>query len=173
MEAIQRATVEFNAEAKVSHAADTQTRLKDIRRRLSDPHPFKRFVDAVFSVPWAQNDRFLGRNQDLNKLSELLHPEAGRQKSCVLHGMAGVGKTQTALEFCYQQRAVFPYVLWIPAEDEAILAHAYASIMRLVEETTSSPKPTAPDPSSEIEASRRWLCQRKSPAWAALCRNSR
>lgn len=154
VEQIRRATKVFDAETHLAHAAATNK----FEQVLPHIDISLRAAQSVFSVSRAQNARFFGRKRELDELYHHLSPHDSEQKSCVLHGMAGVGKTQTALEFCYQKRGIFPYIFWIPAEDEAQLAQAYSKITHLAGTSSST---TSTDLSSDIDEAYQWLCRSK------------
>lgn len=74
----------------------------------------------VISVPIAENTDFIGRQKELDALREKLvlnHKLAG-VVSCALHGIAGVGKTQTALRFLYSNLTEFDAIFWVSADPE-------------------------------------------------------
>ena len=45
-------------------------------------------------------------------------------------GLGGVGKTQTALAYCYQHLADYRLIWWLRAEEPATLAADYAALAR-------------------------------------------
>jgi hypothetical protein len=156
-ESIELASKEFDKEATLAHVANTKTQLTDIREVL-DLERVQTNVTPVFSVPWSRNGRFLGRQKELASLAHCLKPNNAKQQSCVLHGMAGIGKTQTALEFCYAQKSLFSHIIWVPSETQAVLASAYAKIIRRIQGSSAS-RNTLIDPSGNVDASRQWLCE--------------
>ena len=53
-------------------------------------------------------DKFVGRNTELTTLAQQMISSSGnnmRRKSCLLHGIGGVGKFQLAAEFALQDAA--------------------------------------------------------------------
>ena len=90
---------------------------------------------------------FIGRDDELRRVHEVLtgtHEEiavsndpsdskdfVGRKTSpacCVLHGLAGVGKTQIALEYTYRYRSEYDAIFWLEAEHDWTLTSTYALI---------------------------------------------
>jgi len=69
---------------------------------------------------------FTGRENQLNDIGKLL-----KENYCVaLSGLAGIGKTQLALEYahcCYEAK-VYQAVFWVSAADEASLQTGYATL---------------------------------------------
>jgi DNA-binding SARP family transcriptional activator len=58
-------------------------------------------------VPFRRNPHFVGREVRLRQLAELLlpwpdEPTPTSPQVAILHGLGGIGKTQTAVEFCYR-----------------------------------------------------------------------
>ncbi|KAK3687876.1 hypothetical protein B0T22DRAFT_498147 [Podospora appendiculata] len=125
-----------------------------VKSRIRDATP-----DKTFSVPWPRNCKFVGRKDELDRLESLLSPSDSQQRSCVLHGMAGVGKTQTALEFTYQVKSIFRHTFWIAAEDETTLAESYGEIARGLGLSSGS---DVGNLTFLIEMARSWLCQNDS-----------
>ncbi|MEU4442122.1 FxSxx-COOH system tetratricopeptide repeat protein [Actinosynnema sp. NPDC050801] len=75
----------------------------------------------IWNLP-PRNPNFTGREEVLTRIRD------GLSKSVVsvhsLHGLGGVGKSQTAIEYAYRHRADYRWAFWIPAEQpEVIPAH--------------------------------------------------
>ncbi|MCA1600645.1 MAG: tetratricopeptide repeat protein [Acidobacteria bacterium] len=84
-------------------------------RAVSDLPRFPVALPAIWNVP-ARNPNFTGRSSDLDRLHVALtrHP---RPTLCSLHGMGGVGKTQTAIKYIHRQAHDYDLVWWINAEE--------------------------------------------------------
>ena len=54
------------------------------------------------------------------------------QRTAVLHGLGGVGKTQTALRFAWERMKDFAAVMWVSADTKEKLEKDYASAARLL-----------------------------------------
>lgn len=113
-----------------------------------------------YSVPFHQNPRFDIRWEKLDLLHENLQSTASdiaavRQRSCLIHGGAGVGKTQLAIEYTYMHRAEYDYIVWFCAETDLELAKAMgnlASHLQLRSEDVSRSR-------ASLEATKLWLEQ--------------
>jgi len=83
-------------------------------RAVSDPPRFPVALPTIWNVP-ARNPNFTGRGIDLDRLHAALtgHPTP---TLCSLHGMGGVGKTQTAIEYIHRHADDYELVWWINAE---------------------------------------------------------
>lgn len=90
---------------------------------------------AVWTVPYARNLYFTGRDEVLEQLMQLLAPgdscqdtvlrQAALTQMRALTGLGGIGKTQIAVEYAYRARVQgrYRHVFWITAaSEEAILA---------------------------------------------------
>lgn len=111
---------------------------------------------VAIGIPFAQNVRFQGRAQTLRDLHSLLLPRgpsvSKRLESCVIHGMAGIGKTQTALEYTYRYRQDYIYIFWIRAESVPEIVGSFGEIARRV-----LPHVTEQNQIRVAELVRRWL----------------
>ncbi|TGJ83408.1 hypothetical protein E0Z10_g5367 [Xylaria hypoxylon] len=86
-------------------------------------------------IPFDRNFRFQGREAVLDDLHKVLRPNDGvvgksGQKSCVIHGIGGVGKTQVALEYTYRYREDYSRIFWVRAETGVELSTSFASFAR-------------------------------------------
>ncbi len=101
----------------------------------------------VSTVAMNRNHTFTGRDDDLSHVHEILSrvdtEEIGsnsqlgaehfvRRKTgpacCVLHGLAGIGKTQIALEYTYRYRSEYDATFWLETEHDWTLTSTYARI---------------------------------------------
>jgi len=89
----------------------------------------------VFSVPeYGRNPFFSGRDDILDTLARQLKvTEIGRYNHCVaLYGLAGIGKSQIALEYAYRHEDDYVYVFWISGADRTQLLSGFSEIARIV-----------------------------------------
>jgi tetratricopeptide (TPR) repeat protein len=101
---------------------------------------------AVWGGVPPRNENFTGRAHLLDAVRDRLDesmPTAVVAQA--LHGMGGVGKSQTAVEFAYRHAADYELIWWIPAEEPALIQTALVELaMRLrlpVEPSTESAVP--------------------------------
>lgn len=100
--------------------------LEEIDKRA---HPSPRSAlskQSQNTVVMPRNDFFFGREDILHQLHQDIGPNEGenfpRQKSCVLNGLGGSGKTQIALEYTYRYRDPYQYIFWLCSESAPELA---------------------------------------------------
>lgn len=74
-----------------------------------------------------QNPKFTGRTELLQELSKNFWDGSHIQ---ILSGMPGVGKTQVALEFAYQNMHKYSTIWWIDAEDETTMLESCSAYLR-------------------------------------------
>ena len=93
------------------------------------PSPGSVPVHTILSLH--RNDGFLGREETLLQLASILGQASknGRAPAAAITGIGGMGKTQTAVEFCYRYGRFFPGgVFWLNFEDEDNVADEVAMI---------------------------------------------
>jgi tetratricopeptide (TPR) repeat protein len=83
-------------------------------------------------VPFARNERFVGREAMIQQLLDRVPPSTNEDtcQRTALDGLGGIGKTQIALEIAYRVKDNYPdcSVFWIPAMTSASFETAYREI---------------------------------------------
>ncbi|HZR43963.1 MAG TPA: tetratricopeptide repeat protein [Ktedonobacteraceae bacterium] len=84
-------------------------------------------------IPYRRNSFFTGREIVLKTLYERLHAAhlSGSPRVLALSGLAGIGKTQLALEYAYRYRHDYRAVFWVTAETPEVLL---VDVLRLAEQ---------------------------------------
>lgn len=87
-------------------------------------------ISPRWSVPYLRNAFFRGRHEILEQLENHLSPDlpSVALRCCTLSGLAGVGKTQLALEYAYRHYAQYAAVFWIGAETLESVIASFATI---------------------------------------------
>lgn len=110
---------------------------------LSEPGP----LPANSIVTYHRNEDFVGREIELLQIASVLGevPQHGRPQAAAITGISGMGKTQTAVEFCYRYGRYFPGgVFWlnfsvaqnVPAEVAAVGSERGLGLLREDEKLT-------------------------------------
>lgn len=77
----------------------------------------------------ARNHNFTGREDLLSALREgIRNSVAAAVVPYALHGMAGVGKTQLAIEYAHRFRDEYQLVWWIPSAQESLVRSSLAAL---------------------------------------------
>lgn len=149
----------FEAEAALASVQYDQGRHQEVMTHLALRNIHGNDGDVVTSGLVARNAGFIGREDILQKLYAALESSPSEKasrttscKSCVLHGLGGLGKSQVALEYIYRYRHQYKYIFWIRAETDAVLAESFLSIL-----PKAGIDPGAAALDRKIEMAREWL----------------
>lgn len=92
-----------------------EAELRKIIKILNLQPVFDPVLFHTFNVPFAKNQNFIGREQELAQIHELLQSKEMREP-VLISGMSGVGKTQIAVQYAYKYRGAYPEgIYWINA----------------------------------------------------------
>ncbi|RDW75382.1 hypothetical protein BP6252_06524 [Coleophoma cylindrospora] len=94
----------------------------------------------IFKAPNYRAKKFVGRTAELNQLSDASNSTASldnKPRVVVIKALGGQGKTQLALQYCYQMRGKMP-VLWADAQTKRALRKDLASFASLLDASVSS-----------------------------------
>jgi len=78
-----------------------------------------------------QTNHFTGRESELNMMKDQLMPgeNLDRRKTCIIHGLGGMGKTQLAIEYAILHKNHYTSYFWLDGKTEESLIQ---SLMQLV-----------------------------------------
>lgn len=124
-------------------------------REQSFPQVVPEMPSPLWNVPYQRNPFFTGREEILRHLSETLCREsiAALTESYTLSGLAGIGKTQTAIEYAYRSVQAYAAIFWMRAETSDTFGSSLVSIADLL----NLPEKQEQDQSRVVSAVRRWL----------------
>jgi tetratricopeptide (TPR) repeat protein/DNA-binding XRE family transcriptional regulator len=108
-----------------------------------------------WNLPFLRNPYFTGRDLIIRHLHQVLAPIEVLSHVCVLSGLGGIGKTQTAIEYAYRYANDYAAILWVQADSRETLLSDFAALTHTLdlqdrEET---------DHSRMIAAVKRWLVE--------------
>lgn len=142
------------------HKAITQTILSRVE------------VTKVTTLPFGRNASFVCRDNVLKRIEDGLYPAKPDPgcgtRSCVIHGMGGVGKTQTVLEFAYRFSRPDCYIFWLQTETPTELAETFSRIAKVLNLAKDS---EIQDQTQLITLAQQWLSKseytptRRSDCW--------
>ncbi|KAL9607579.1 MAG: hypothetical protein Q9167_007518 [Letrouitia subvulpina] len=91
-------------------------------------------------LPTPRNPRFFGRSAELKTIDLYLRAStAPGLRALAIHGMGGVGKTQTALAYAWGKVNEYDLVCWLHAETEIALASSLGDLARQLKLAQISP----------------------------------
>jgi len=122
--------------------------------KLHSSHTLPAFL-SYWQVPSQRNLFFTGREPLLHQLRQLLCQQqpAALTPSIALSGMAGIGKTATALEYAYRYFQDYSAVFWVEAETYENLTVSFVSLAHLLD----LPEKRERDQSKVVAAALGWL----------------
>ena len=123
-------------------------------------------LPPVWNVPHTRNLNFTGREAELDALEQSLTPGRAAALTQAIHGLGGVGKTQTAVEYVYRHLDQYEAVWWVRAEQPSTLAADYAALAGPL----GLPERAEPDQAAVVQAVRRHLGQ--SRRWLLVFDNA-
>jgi len=120
---------------------------------------------SAWNVPYLRNPFFTGREELLkqlhdnltqNKAAALTQAQARPTDSAqaqAIHGLGGIGKTQTAVEYAYHYRDEYRYVLWVNAVTRDELITSFVGLAELL----NLPERQEKDQTKIVAAVKRWF----------------
>ncbi|MBC7966656.1 MAG: TIR domain-containing protein, partial [Fuerstia sp.] len=107
----------------------------------------------VFHIPHERNRNFTGRDELLRDLRQAL--DSGKPAALVqaLHGLGGIGKTQTAVEYAYRHLGDYDTIWWVRAEEPSTRSGDFAALAKAL----GLPEADAQNQQIAVEAARTWL----------------
>lgn len=129
--------------------------LDNQEQQLSPPSP-------LWYVPYPRNPYFTGRVEVMQQIHTILHATvaAGTTPPPALTGLAGIGKTQTALEYTYRYAHEYEAVLWVKSETYATLVFdlvTLASVLQLPPSQNQNDQRIVESVKQWLRVHRRWL----------------
>jgi tetratricopeptide (TPR) repeat protein len=132
---------------------------------LSDA-PFQK-TNRFWFVPHPRNPYFMGRRSEMAALHKALRHggRAGITQMQGISGLGGVGKTQTAVHYCYDHQTDYAAILWFSAESpEALAADVVGAAREL-----ALPEARDQEQTVVVGAFQRWL--RTHQGWLVVLDN--
>jgi small GTP-binding protein len=110
----------------------------------------------VFDVPSARNIDFIGREAILRDIHNILCAKQTGRSIFSLGGVAGIGKTQVALQYAYEYRDFYDAVFWVSAASRKKLQEGLVGIAKGLSTALGVGREES-DTQSLISAAMKWL----------------
>jgi tetratricopeptide (TPR) repeat protein/transcriptional regulator with XRE-family HTH domain len=133
---------------------------------------------ALWTVPYARNPHFTGRDDLLSHLMQRLSPQEPGQSASTrqialtqaIKGLGGIGKTQIAVEYAYRAREQgrYTHTIWINAASEEAILASFAALAELL---PTFPAKDETDQRKLVTAIIRWLELCEQP-WLLIIDNA-
>ena len=134
---------------------------------------------ALWTVPYARNRHFTGREDLLEQLAECLsigkahEPPATRRVALTqqaIKGLGGIGKTQIAIEYAYRSReqGSYTHILWLNAASEEAIITSFLELAQLLPDFAAKEEK---DQRKLVAAIKHWLAQCQQP-WLLIFDNA-
>ncbi len=109
----------------------------------------------AWNVPYLRNPFFTGREELLKQLHDNLtqNKTAALTQAQAIHGLGGIGKTQTAVEYAYRYRDDYHSVLWVNAATRDELITSFVGLATLL----NLPERQEQDQTKIIAAVKQWF----------------
>ncbi|KAK3984497.1 hypothetical protein QBC44DRAFT_252748 [Cladorrhinum sp. PSN332] len=158
--------VEFEREVNWAHIEQTN----QIHAALAKAPGSEPKVSKATTLPFGRNASFVCRDHVLKQIEDGLHKgnpsSRPGTRSCVVHGMGGVGKTQTSLEFAYRHAKPNCSIFWLRAETPTELAESFSRIAKALNLAKDS---DIQDQTQLVTLAQQWLS--REPNWLLIFDN--
>jgi hypothetical protein len=94
------------------------------------PEAEEHVIFPCVKLPFKQNDNFFGREKEIQKISSYLAPktDGSELRSYTIFGKRGVGKSDIALQYAYENPSGFDAIFWIQCETSVSLRQSFTDV---------------------------------------------
>lgn len=95
-------------------------------------------INEHFLVPRRRVKDFLGRKDELNKMTSYFDNKTDQPQILVLQAMGGQGKSQIALEYCQRTQQTYRGVFWVNGNSVVSIVQSLVSMAFELDEKTAA-----------------------------------
>ena len=125
----------------------------------------------VGGAPCLANGNFVGRDSELNQLSDLLDPESLRQSAVAVVDIGGIGKTEFYIEYAVSHQEWYSSIIWLNAQDEPSLRADLLNIAEIILPYQVSMRTTRADENVLIHTIRQLSSHPENRKWLLIFDN--
>lgn len=130
---LNSANAEFENEARLAQVQEDAKRHKELLGILQ-PGNGTSSMEFKTNIKISRNENFVGRDGDLALLHSMLdsNPDgtgATSFRSCLIHAIGGMGKTEIALEYTYRFRKDYSHIFWLPSQTRTLLQEGFLDVV--------------------------------------------
>jgi hypothetical protein len=131
---LSTANSEFEKEAQLAHVQEEAKRHVEVLAVLQKTTglPMSEFKS---NITMGRNAKFTGRDDTLTLLHSFLEPSLKGDldtrpfRSCLIHAIGGMGKTETALEYTYRFGNYYLHKFWLKAQTKTSLQESFLDVV--------------------------------------------
>lgn len=128
----------FNAEVHLADKQEQKKRHEELLSRLdASPSSAPKSGSILSTVSLGRNVMFSGRDDVLSRLHNILgysfteyNNSSDCRRSCTIHGIGGMGKTETVLEYTYRYASCYSHLFWLHCESNARITQSFMTVLR-------------------------------------------
>jgi hypothetical protein len=123
-------TVKHLNEITINTKVNLDLQVKNMSQRhalTAEPDEPGTFPNKI--LPFAMNQNFYGRKEELDKIYDHLKPKGDKSyRTYTIYGRRGVGKTEIALQFAHLNPAGYDAVFWVQCETSVAIRQSFTDI---------------------------------------------
>ena len=125
------ATVKHLNEVTSYSTVNLQQQIKNLSlRHAAVPEAEEHANFPCTLIPFQQNEKFYGREAEMKKIVNHLSPKEGTSdlRTYTIYGRRGVGKTEIALQYAYENPSGFDAIFWIQCETSVSIRQSFTDV---------------------------------------------
>jgi predicted ATP-dependent serine protease len=123
-------TVKYISDVTTTSKVNIDQKIKNLSNRHAlVPEPDEPGTFPIRKLPFQQNSKFFGREDELDKIFKYLSPKDDESlRTYTIYGRRGIGKTEIALQFAHTNTSSFDAVFWVQCESSVAIRLSFTNI---------------------------------------------